>query len=646
MKEDIHIVLSSSNEFVPYCATTMASILYNANKSKNIHFYILTYNITTKNKKQLDKLKKIKNCTIEYPIFDEKLLDMFAGIKIPPHVTKMTYARILIPDILPQIDKAIFIDSDTIVRTDISRLYDIDISKSCFAAVEDGCSEYHANRLWRKSEERYFNCGVLVINSKKLRQINYIEQIKKQISLNGFAYQICDQDVLNDTFHNLIQPINISWNFHHEKFEKMNFYKPKDIEQYKKILENPCIMHYTGAEKPWYPTTKVLFKSEYLFYFRLTPFYQYLKFQKYITDNQTLWALSWKDIPLFIKKSRKENIGKTNKMQLKQHINYFMQKIAKRTITSEQYTLSFLGQTILQKNNTPAFRSIKLLGITVYKKQPNKNNTISDKQELLNISKQLMQKIDYISGLLNTQNSFNKKLVERIANLKCILEAQKMHPITFLPYKNAFKGKDVVLVCTGPTAKKYTPIPNAIHVGVNGAIYLDNVKLDFLFIQDYTLHQKGNETLNSDANLYVGNNCKKFYGIIPDYHLSTIQSCIERIPFSMCQSENISQYVIEDIVCNNIAQDLSREPIGNFLGTPFSALQFILYTNPRKIYLVGWDCGSGYAYNKQNAINPANYQIEIIEKYFIPFINKNYPHIKIISVNPVGLRGYFEDKDI
>jgi hypothetical protein len=59
--------------------------------------------------------------------------------------------------------------------------------------------------------------------------------------------------------------------------------------------------------------------------------------------------------------------------------------------------------------------------------------------------------------------------------------------------------------------------------------------------------------------------------------------------------------------------------------------------------LVGWDCGSGYAYGKKNALNPANYQIDILRKYFLPFIKVNYPDIEIVSINPVGLKGFFND---
>lgn len=88
----IHVVMSSSKVFLPYCATTMASILFNLDPNRKINFYILSYDIDDKDKKNLRLLSKIKECNVFFPSFDEKLLDMFTGIKIPSHVSKMTYA--------------------------------------------------------------------------------------------------------------------------------------------------------------------------------------------------------------------------------------------------------------------------------------------------------------------------------------------------------------------------------------------------------------------------------------------------------------------------------------------------------------------------------------------------------------------------
>ena len=43
--------------------------------------------------------------------------------------------------------------------------------------------------------------------------------------------------------------------------------------------------------------------------------------------------------------------------------------------------------------------------------------------------------------------------------------------------------------------------------------------------------------------------------------------------------------------------------IANLEGTTFSALQFILHGNPKRIFLVGCDCSAGYAYGGDNYID-------------------------------------------
>ena len=50
--QDIHIAMTSSNSFIEYCNTCMASILYNIKDECMVHFYILTFDITEKIRKK------------------------------------------------------------------------------------------------------------------------------------------------------------------------------------------------------------------------------------------------------------------------------------------------------------------------------------------------------------------------------------------------------------------------------------------------------------------------------------------------------------------------------------------------------------------------------------------------------------------
>ena len=86
-----------------------------------------------------------------------------------------------------------------------------------------------------------------------------------------------------------------------------------------------------------------------------------------------------------------------------------------------------------------------------------------------------------------------------------------MHQKAFPQFKGIYTGKDVVVVACGPTAKDYKPIEGAIHIGVNHAIYLKNVQLDYLFLMDAYKARKDNEM--PDYNNYRKGKCVKFYGI-------------------------------------------------------------------------------------------------------------------------------------
>ena len=244
---------------------------------------------------------------------------------------------------------------------------------------------------------------------------------------------------------------------------------------------------------------------------------------------------------------------------------------------------------------------------------------------------QIKQCILAQSNRLSIQNEKNSYLIR----------AQSLHAQSFARYKGAFSGKDVVLVCTGPTVKNYIPIKNAIHIGVNGAIYLNQIKLDYLFIQDHPVN-KSITQINDDARNYP---CKKFYGILPDARVRTlIPAGIQRVGRYLFLDEDVAGYYLNPVYKDTLAWDLSTDLIADWGGTAFSAMQFILYTHPKRIFLVGCDASSGNAVKKSTSVENVTYQSQKDAWRAIrDFQKQNYPDVEIVSINPVGLRGMFYD---
>ena len=93
--------------------------------------------------------------------------------------------------------------------------------------------------------------------------------------------------------------------------------------------------------------------------------------------------------------------------------------------------------------------------------------------------------------------------------------------------------------------------------------------------------------------------------------------------------------------------DISVSPMKSYGTTMFCAFQFALWTHPKRIYIVGADCSSGghvEGIDYSKAQNEVDYSF-LIEPWKMSkeFSEAFYPDVEIFSINPVGLRGIFND---
>ena len=107
----------------------------------------------------------------------------------------------------------------------------------------------------------------------------------------------------------------------------------------------------------------------------------------------------------------------------------------------------------------------------------------------------------------------------------------------------------------------------------------------------------------------------------------------------------------------NFSRRIDFYPLFHSSTVSIQAIQFILYTNPKRIFIVGIDCNvatSGHFVGAHGAAledEKAEFERLVrndkfaIEHYtmFSEFAKINYPKTEIISINPVGLKGIFKD---
>lgn len=225
--------------------------------------------------------------------------------------------------------------------------------------------------------------------------------------------------------------------------------------------------------------------------------------------------------------------------------------------------------------------------------------------------------------------------------------AMQVHQKNILPYMNKFNGKSIAIFGSGPTLKDYIPQEEGIiNMGVNNTYLNKNIQFDFLFVQE-----DSSEIDMKNVVDYRKGDCKKFFGVISDtmyeymkdYSKRYNASSATRIPLKYFNSTDVSAYILEEVCENVLPYNIGYEPIGDWHGTIFSVLQFALYTNPKRIYVVGNDCGVGHFDDRQKN-SKSDFTANIaMWKIMKEYIDEYYPHIEIISVNPVGLKGLFKD---
>lgn len=246
------------------------------------------------------------------------------------------------------------------------------------------------------------------------------------------------------------------------------------------------------------------------------------------------------------------------------------------------------------------------------------------------MSAQIKKLLELSERTWQADDAFDTRMLQVMCHANAI---SATHQATFAKYKNCYQGKDVVLVATGPSLNDYVPIKGAIHVGVNRAVDFKKVKFDYLFIQDNSFPTS--EYIDK-LNEY---RARKFYGLLQesismDWVISEADTCI-------ADAERyyvVSQWRYPPL---HFPYDIAHEPLGCGGSVVFAAMQFVLWTNPKRIYLVGCDCSHGYFNGKDQ-----NHSLTYVVNGWLElkkFIQIYYPKTEIISVNPVGLKGVFRD---
>ena len=183
----------------------------------------------------------------------------------PTWLNHSTFARLLLPDLLPEdVGRFLYLDSDTIAVDDIRKFLSLEMDGAVVMACDDALYspisksasvEVH-RKLGMEDQDGYFNAGILVFDCRAWREDGLREKSFDLILENGRSFKHADQDALNIALRGKWRAVEQRWNATSFFFNSANGSFPF-------ITENPGIIHFTGPN----PGTRSCFHPKrHLFY--------------------------------------------------------------------------------------------------------------------------------------------------------------------------------------------------------------------------------------------------------------------------------------------------------------------------------------------------------------------------------------------
>lgn len=236
----ISIVVASDNQYAVLTAALIKSIEINHKSKELLSFTIIDDGISKNNKEKLQKSINTVTTTINFV----KSKDVMPETAVIPNDLSTypitAYLRLFAPYAVGlDCEKFIYMDVDMLMYDDVSKLYNIDINDNIIGAVQDYqlvVSSPYAIKNYKElgipPETKYFNSGLLLINSKKWIDADIANKVINCMNDNKGYYDYPDQYGFNVVLQNQWYEIDLVWN----------------CSDYFETPSNPSLVHFLNIK--------------------------------------------------------------------------------------------------------------------------------------------------------------------------------------------------------------------------------------------------------------------------------------------------------------------------------------------------------------------------------------------------------------
>lgn len=239
----VNVVCAADAGYAMPLATMLRSLLSRLRQGSHLALHVVDAGIRADDWARLEELCRGGGVELRR---HEPVESDLAGLPTWGRMSSTTYHRLMLPRLLPHLDRAIWLDCDLLVEADVTDLWELDLEDGALLAAEDQLvplvSSRYGVRSWRAlglpEDAPYFNSGVMVVDLGRWREGEIEERVIRYLREHRDEVVFWDQEGLNAVLCERWKPLDPRWNWSAQ-------HPPSVVES------NPWILHFNGMLKPW-----------------------------------------------------------------------------------------------------------------------------------------------------------------------------------------------------------------------------------------------------------------------------------------------------------------------------------------------------------------------------------------------------------
>lgn len=250
----IEIAMGVDGPYLPFAATVMRSCL-DHHEGSRLSFHLLYADSSlTGELGRVEEMVFGQGARLQVHRMDHAVVDGLPRSASFPPVVSM---RLLLPRLLPDVPRVVYLDADVLVQASLGPLWSADLEGRPLGAVHNVVEPRYAPHIRAIGLEpgRLFNSGVLVMDLERMRRASLVDHLLDIAQQQSEELLWPDQEVLNLGFADQWKALHPRWNVQNSFFSMRplaNEVFPSELID--EAIERPAVRHFEGPWmcKPWH----------------------------------------------------------------------------------------------------------------------------------------------------------------------------------------------------------------------------------------------------------------------------------------------------------------------------------------------------------------------------------------------------------